>query len=132
VIWGGAVYTYIDMQEYGIQDNSYQPQPTDSERQRKRQQLRELYGNPTENHWFWKLVAPSNYLSDLKGAVQLNHAVNDEVVSVEYSRNLSKLMDQAKVPYELNELPSGGHNITGESFTTAMQNTVRFFKEHFD
>src|SRR5690606_8606887 len=27
-IWGGAVYTYSDMQKYGIDDNSYRP-PTD-------------------------------------------------------------------------------------------------------
>lgn len=130
VIWSGAVYTYTDMQEYGIQDNSYTPQPSDSERQRKRQQLRELYGNPTPDSWFWKLVAPANYLADMKGTVQLNHAVNDDVVSIEYSRNLANLMDQAQMPYELKEYSSGGHNITGASFNSAMQNTVNFFKEH--
>ncbi len=130
VIWAGAVYTYSDQVEYGIQDNSYSPQPSDSERQRKRQQLRELYGNPTDDSWFWKLVAPTNYLADMKGALQIDHAVNDEVVSIEYSRNLAKLIPQTGLKFELKEYPSGGHNITGSSFNLAIQNTITFFKEH--
>jgi dipeptidyl aminopeptidase/acylaminoacyl peptidase len=130
VIWAGAVYTYTDMQEYGISDNSYSPQPSDSERQRRRQQLRELYGNPTPDSWFWKLVAPANYLADMTGALQIDHAVNDDVVSIEYSRNLAKLIPQTGLKFELKEYPTGGHNITGASFNAAMQNTINFFKEH--
>ncbi len=130
VIWAGAVYTYTDMQQYGIQDSSYQPQPSDTERQRKRQQLRQLYGDPTSDSWFWKQVAPANYLTDLKGAIQLNHAVNDDVVSIEYSRNLNKLLDQTDVPHELHEYLDGGHNISGTSFNSAMQNTISFFNKY--
>lgn len=132
VIWAGAVFTYSDMSEYGISDASYQPQPTDSERQRKRQRLRELYGEAKDGNPFWKLVAPTNYLADLKGVIQLNHAVNDDVVSVEYSRNLNKILDGTKVPHELHEYPDGGHNITGGSFVSAMQNTVEFFKKYLN
>jgi uncharacterized protein len=130
VIWAGAGFTYTDLSEYGISDASYQPQPTDSERQRRRQRMRELYGDPKDGNPFWKLVAPTNYLGDLKGAIQLNHAVNDDVVSIEYSRNLNKILDGTKVPHALHEYSDGGHNITGGSFTQAMQNTVDFFKEH--
>jgi dipeptidyl aminopeptidase/acylaminoacyl peptidase len=130
VIWAGAVYTYTDMQEYGIQDNSYTPLPSDTSRQQKRQQLRELYGNPSADSWFWKMVAPANYLADIKGALQIDHAINDDVVSIEYSRNLAKLAEAANMTMELKEYPSGGHNITGATFSVAMQNTINFFKEH--
>lgn len=132
VIWAGAGYTYLDLAEYGIQDASYQPQPSDSERQRRRQRLRDLYGDPKDGNPFWKQVAPTNYLEDLKGAIQLDHAVNDDVVSIEYSRNLNNILNQTKVPHELNEFPDGGHNITGSSFNGAMQKTVAFFKKYLD
>lgn len=129
VIWAGAVYSYVDMQELGIDDNSYRPPPNNAERQRKRQQLRELYGDPTVDSWFWKLVAPTNYLHDMKGAIEIHHAINDDVVSIEYSRNLMKLFDATNVEHQLFEYPIGGHNLTGASFTQAMQRTVNFYKE---
>jgi len=130
VIWAGAGYTYTDLQEYRISDNSYQPPPEDSERTRKRQLLRETYGDFNPEHWFWKQVPATNYLSDLGGAVQINHAINDNVVSIEYSRNLNSLLDQTTLINELNEYSTGGHNISGSVFTQSMQNTVRFFKEN--
>jgi hypothetical protein len=40
-------------------------------------------------------------------------------------------LDKTQVPHELFEYPSGGHNITGASFATAMQRTVEFFRTHF-
>lgn len=130
VIWAGAGYSYKDLREYGIQDASYQPQQNSSERIRKRQQLINIYGQPDQGNPFWQTVAPTSYLNDLKGAIQLNHAVDDDVVSVEYSRNLSKLLAATNVTYEYHEYQSGGHNITGGSFTQAMQNSVNFFKKY--
>jgi len=130
VIWAGAGYTYTDLQEYRISDNSYQPPSEDSERARKRQLLIETYGNFDPKHWFWKQVPATNYLSDLSGAVQLNHAIDDSVVSINYSKNLNSLMDQTVLIHELNEYPTGGHNISGNAFTESMQNTVRFFEEN--
>jgi dipeptidyl aminopeptidase/acylaminoacyl peptidase len=130
VIWGGAGFTYTDLLEYRISDGSYQPQPSDSQRQRKRAQLRELYGDPDPNNWFWKQVIPTNYLADFKTAIQLNHAVDDRTVNIEYSRNLNLILNQTSLIHELHEYPSGDHNISGSSFTPAMQNTVNFFKEH--
>ncbi|KKS98122.1 MAG: Dipeptidylaminopeptidase/acylaminoacyl-peptidase [Candidatus Gottesmanbacteria bacterium GW2011_GWA2_43_14] len=130
VIWAGAVYTYTDLAEYGIDDNSYRPPENDSERQRRRRELFANYGQPAEGHAFWKLVAPTNYLSDLKGAVEIHHAVNDNVVDIGYSRNLSNLLKEAGIPAELHEYNSGGHNLTGPVFGKAMQRTVNFFLEY--
>lgn len=130
VIWGGAGFTYLDLNTYGISDASYQPAPSDTERMRKRQQMRELYGDPKDGNPFWKLVSPVDYLKDHQGAIQLDHAVNDETVSVEYSRNLDKILDETTVQHELHEYSSGGHNISGGAFVQAMQNTVNFYEKH--
>ncbi|EKD62435.1 MAG: Dipeptidylaminopeptidase/acylaminoacyl-peptidase [uncultured bacterium] len=130
VIWAGAVYSYEDMQKYRISDNSYQPPPQESERRKKREELRNTHGdfNPTSD--FWYQVVPTNYLAGVGGAVQIHHAVDDGVVNIGYSRDLMEILDDTKISHELFEYPSGGHNLTGLSFTTAMQRTVEFFKEN--
>jgi len=130
VIWSGAVYSYSDMQKYGINDGSYQPPQTSSERQRKRQQLRDTYGDFNPDSFFWKQVAATNYLNDIKASLQLNHAADDNVVSINYSRDLDLLLNTAGVSHQLREYPSGGHNLTGATFNQAMQNTVEFFKKY--
>lgn len=130
VIWAGAGYTYQDLQDYRINDNSYRPPAANSQRQKSRQKLRETYGEFNSENEFWKQVSPINYLSDLKGAIELNHAVNDNVVSVEYSRNLNKLLNETLVVHEFNEYPSGGHNISGNYFSVAMEKTVNFYNKY--
>ncbi|MEX2013082.1 MAG: acyl-CoA thioester hydrolase/BAAT C-terminal domain-containing protein, partial [Candidatus Levyibacteriota bacterium] len=129
VIWAGAVYTYEDMQEYGIDDNSYRPPPSNTERQRKRQELFDTHGQFDPNSPFWKQIIATNYLGGINGAIQLNHAADDSVVSIEYSRNLKRILAKTEIVHELNEYSSGGHNMTGNSFNQAMQNTVEFFRE---
>jgi uncharacterized protein len=129
-IWAGAGFTYLDLRKYGISDGSYQPPTNQTERQRRRQLLRETYGEPDGGNPFWKLVAPTDYLSDLKGAIQLNHAVNDDVVDIGYSRDLNEILNKTPIPHELNEYPAGGHNISSPGFTPAMQDTVEFFDQY--
>lgn len=129
-IWAGAVYSYSDQQKYGIRDSSYQPPAGNQQRIRRRQELFDKNGRPESQSAFWKEVAPTNYLNDLKGAIQINHAVDDDVVNIGYSRDLMSLLDKTSVPHELNEYPSGGHNISGSSFVQAMNNTVEFYKKY--
>lgn len=130
VIWSGAVYTYLDMQKYGISDSSYQPSQASQQGRNRRRELFEKEGNPSATSSFWHQVAPTNFLNDLKGAVQLNHAIDDNVVDIGYSRDLNQLLDQTKVPHEFHTYNSGGHNISGASFTEAIQNTIDFFKKY--
>lgn len=132
VIWSGAVYTYQDFMDYGLNDNSYRPPTTNSQTQRRRNQLFETYGQFSKDSVFWQQVAPTNYLSDIQGAIQLNHAVDDDVVTIKYSRNLNSILNSTQIVHELQEYPSGGHNISGASFNTAMQNTVDFFKKYLN
>lgn len=130
VIWAGAGYTYRDLLTYRISDNSYRPPQTSTNLSNRRAKLRELYGEFDENNEFWQKVAPTNYLGGLNSAIQINHAVDDKVVSIEYSRNLMKVLDSTNIVHELNEYPSGGHNISGNTFSQAMQETVDFYSKH--
>ena len=77
-------------------------------------------------------MAPTNFLQDLKGAIQIDHALDDPVVDIGYSRDLIKLLDNTNVPHELKEYENGGHNISGNSFNQAMQNTVNFFTKYLE
>lgn len=127
VIWAGAVYTYEDFAEYGIADDSYRPPDTDTPRRQKRQELMDTHGQFDTNSWFWQQVPATNYLNGIQGAVQIHHAKNDTVVGIEYSRNLIKILDSAGISNELYEYGSGGHNISGSSFSQAMQRSTEFY-----
>ncbi len=129
-LWSGAVYTYEDLGKYGISDASYQPPDMNSERQKRREMLREMYGEFDKNSEFWSQVVPINYLDDVRGAIQLNHAVDDDVVNSGYSRDLNILLDNTDIVHEFNEYSSGGHNLSGSTFTRAMNDTIKFFHEH--
>lgn len=130
VIWAGAVFSYEDWQEFGLSDGSYRPPNMLSNRQEQRRQLFAAHGEFSRESEFWRQVAATNYLADLKGAIQLHHAVNDDVVNVEYSRGLKTLLEQAGVTHEFYEYSSGGHNLIGSSFSQAMARTIDFFKKN--
>ncbi len=129
-IWGGAVYTYSDMQKYGIDDNSYRPPSDQNINRNRRQRLSDMYGQFDPNHPFWKQVPFTNYLDGITGAISLNHTVDDPVVNIGYSRNLNNILDKTSIPHELIEYQSGGHNFTGSSFTEAMEKTIEFYNKY--
>lgn len=130
VIWAGAVYSYEDQIKYGIHDNSYRPQDLQNRSNNSRRLLFEKVGSPSASSPFWNQVAPTNYLNDLKGAIEIHHAQDDDVVNIGYSRDMVALLDKTLVPHEYYEYPTGGHNITDPSFSLAMQRTVEFFKKY--
>lgn len=130
VIWAGAVYSYTDQRKYGINDQSYRPFGTPTQQNRRRSDLFQKVGSPSAASPFWREVAPTNYLNDLKGAIEIHHALDDTVVNIGYSRDLVALLDQTTVPHEFYTYSSGGHNLEGASFTLAMQRTLEFFKKY--
>lgn len=130
VIWSGAVYTYTDMAAYRIRDASYVPPPSGAPSAGRRRELMEKMGTPSAQSLFWQQVAPTTYLSDLTGAIAVYHAEDDPVVSIDYTRNLKRLLDQTNVVHEIIEYPSGGHNLSGASFAQAMDRTVTFYQTH--
>lgn len=132
VIWAGAVYSYTDQRKYGINDQSYRPPNITSTQQSRRKELYDKVGSPSATSEFWRQVAPTNYLTDLKGAIEIHHAEDDDVVNIGYSRDLIELLDKTTVPHQLYTYSSGGHNIIGSSFTLAMSRTVEFFKKYLN
>ncbi len=134
VIWAGAVYSYLDQRKYGIHDNSYRPaQPSVTGRPRNYSRLIfDKVGSPSAQSVFWSTMAPTSFLNDLRGAIEIHHAVDDETVNIGYSRDLVSLLDKTKVVHEYYEYPSGGHNIAGVSFDPAMSRTVEFFKKYLE
>jgi fermentation-respiration switch protein FrsA (DUF1100 family) len=132
IVWAGAVYTYQDMSEYGIQDSSYQPPPSTSDRQQRRDALFETHGRFTPDSDFWQQVVPTNYLDGVSSSIQVHHATNDNVVSIEYSRNLMTILNQTAIPHQLYEYNSGGHNLTGNTFNQAIQRTADFLSTYLN
>jgi dipeptidyl aminopeptidase/acylaminoacyl peptidase len=130
VIWAGAVYSYEDQRKYGINDQSYRPPEQQSQQQNRRRELYEKVGSPSASSPFWRMVAPVYYLNDLKGAIEIHHAEDDTVVNIGYSRDLMALLDKTSVHHEFYTYTTGGHNISGESFSLAMQRTVEFFRKY--
>ncbi len=130
VIWAGAVFTYSDLQEFGIQDQSYQRPRQESPSQQRRQALFDMHGQFDPESLFWQQVVPTNYLNDLQGAVQMHYAADDAVVSIQYGQNLNQLLDKTQISHELHEYPQGGHNLTGSTFSLAMQRTIEFYKKN--
>jgi len=127
-IWAGAVYTYTDFIEYGLNDTSFVPDDSVVGNIFNRSKV--IFGQVGEisaDNQFWQQVAPINYLDDFKGSIQLHHSEYDPVVSVEYSRNLKEFLDAKNIANEMYEYDSYDHNIGSPDFTQAMQRTVNFF-----
>ncbi|MDR2655744.1 MAG: alpha/beta hydrolase [Oscillospiraceae bacterium] len=134
VIWAGAVYTYTDFAEYGITDPTYvamssePPVSGETDRADMYSIMQDLRGNPSElSKKFFGELSMLNYIGDLKGALEIHHAIDDDVVSVEYSRNLAGLLEEKGADYEYYEYETGGHNITAPSFSPAMERTLAFY-----
>lgn len=132
-IWAGAVYTYTDFQEYGIDDpsvtfNRTSPPPSEASESGRSNWRRLMTDGINNDDPFWQTTVPTNYLNEIKTEIALFHAVNDDVVSIEYSRNLVNLAASSSANITLHEYPTGGHNITSPSFNRAMSETVEFLK----
>ncbi len=126
VIWAGAVYTYEDFGEYEISDGSYRPPSDQSESRRRRERLFAAHGQFEPDSEFWKQIPATNYLDGVTDSVQLHHAVDDNVVGIDYSRNLIKILESTQMGHELFEYTSGGHNLTGSAFNQAMNRSADF------
>jgi dipeptidyl aminopeptidase/acylaminoacyl peptidase len=132
VIWAGAVYSYDDFAEYGIDDNTYRPPatPEGEHRPRRSRQIFEVYGRPDENHPFWEAVSLTEHLDYLNSPLQIHHAVDDTVVSIQYSQGLAEALQEHGKQYEFYIYEGGGHNLISPYFGQAMQRTVEFFQEN--
>jgi dipeptidyl aminopeptidase/acylaminoacyl peptidase len=131
VIWAGAVYSYDDFTRYSIDDPSYTPNTAaTTASQRTGRLIRETYGTPNTAEPYWQAVSLTENIDRLQAPLQLHHARNDDVVTIDYSRDLAAVLNVAGKLYEFYEYDSGGHNIASPAFNTAMQRTIEFFRTH--
>lgn len=131
VIWAGAVYSYDDFTRYAISDPSFTPSVSQQFPARRMGQiLREAYGPPNTAEPYWKAVSLTEHLEYLNSPLQIHHALNDDVVNVGYSYELSTALAAAGKFHELYTYDGGGHNISSPYFEQAMQRTILFFKTH--
>lgn len=132
VIWAGAVYSYDDFAEYGIDDNTYRPPatPEGEDRPRRSRQIFEIYGRPGSGHPYWEAVSLTENLEYLNSPLQIHHSVDDPVVSIQYSQGLAKALQDNGKEYEFYIYEGGGHNLISPYFGQAMQRTVEFFRDN--
>jgi dipeptidyl aminopeptidase/acylaminoacyl peptidase len=137
VIWAGAVYSYEDFAKYRISDNSYvRRRSSDTRDDRYREESKEvtkLRIDPEEIDFdseFWEGISLTKNIEYLEGPIQIHHSVNDDVVDIGYSRDLSEVLEDSEKEYEFYEYDGGGHNINSPYFEQAMRRTVEFFKEN--
>lgn len=131
VIWAGAVYSYNDFTRYSIDDPSYSPNTAaTTASQRTGRLIRETYGAPNTAEPYWKAVSLTENIERLTAPLQLHHARNDDVVTIDYSRDLAAVLNAAGKVYEFYEYDGGGHNIASPAFNEAMRRTIEFFRTY--
>lgn len=135
VIWAGAVYSYADFENYGIDDNTFQPpatpetQETPDPRRRSRE-IFDTYGRPDTQVDYWKAVSLTENIEFLVRPLQLHHAQDDSVVNIGYSYDLAAVLQENGKDYEFYIYEGGGHNLISPYFDQAMLRTVEFFRNN--
>ena len=142
VIWAGAVYSYKDFAEYGLNDSSYVHRQRDEDdphydsrdlRSGWSGEVSKLRREPENIDFsddFWSAISLTQNINYLNAPLQLHHSVDDPSVDIGYSRDLAKVLQNVGKKYTLYEYFGGGHNIDSPYFEQAMQRTVEFFKEN--
>ena len=135
VIWAGAVYSYEDFLDYGINDQTYRPQATpgdieDDEHLRGNRAVFEIYGWPDTAEPYWQAVSLTENIEYLNSPLQLHHAEDDPVVNINYSYGLAGVLLENGKTYEFYPYDGGGHNLISPWFDQAMLRTVQFFKDN--
>lgn len=131
VLWAGAVFTYEDFYELRINDSSYQRPSENSQRSKQRDNLFATHGEFDPVSEFWSQVPATNFLEGVTTEFQIHHAENDNVVDIKYSTGLVDIFEMENIPHEFFRYESGGHNISGSAFSTAMQSVANFFQSEY-
>jgi len=131
VIWAGAVYSYDDFAKYRISDPSRPASGSEQTPSRRRSRaLITLYGEPDSARPFWQAVSLTEHIDYLQSPLQLHHAIDDTVVNIGYSIDLSQVLIEHNKSFEFYQYGGGGHDIDSPYFEDAMLRTVEFFQKH--
>jgi len=129
VIWAGVVGSYEDLFErWRRRRPSPTPNPQGA-RRNWRQQLAEMYGEPSQNPEFWATLSATSYLEDISGPLQLHHGTDDSSVPFEFSQNLDKLLKEAGQEEEIYIYQGDDHNLSN-NLSLALNRSVEFFDKY--
>lgn len=129
VIWGGAVYSYDDLIRYGITDVSFVPRNNEVILNQQAS-VRDTYNWPDLSHPYWEAISLTGNIDRLENPIQLHHAQDDDVVSINYSFGLAEVLNLNGKEYSFYSYEGGGHNINSPYFNTAMSRTIDFFRQN--
>lgn len=133
VIWGGVVGSYEDMFNdwWNKRRSTFTPSNREREASRSsRQQLIDLYGQPSSGNDYWKNISATNYLQYMTAPVQLHHGLSDETVPYQLSEKYQEHLKKAGKSVELFEYPGADHDISDPNFGVAMQRSIEFFDKY--
>ncbi|OGM12595.1 peptidase [Candidatus Woesebacteria bacterium RBG_16_39_8b] len=130
VIWAGVVGSYEDLFERWRRRSGPTPTPNpNSQRRNWRQQLAELYGEPSQNPEFWASLSATSYLEDISGPIQLHHGTADVSVPLAFSVNLDRLLKDKGRKVELYTYEGDDHNLSN-NLSLALSRSVEFFDKY--
>lgn len=126
-IWSGVVAPIDDI-IYNWQGRvSYIPDPLDLELRNKGLNfLIQKYGSPSKNPKFWDKIDPNTYLSSINIPVQISVGLSDNQVPTDFSKGLYERLRNLNKEVFYYEYPGANHDIN-QSFTGAMERTIKFF-----
>lgn len=97
--------------------------------QSTRTSLLTKYGTPEANPDFWNTASAINYVKNVSGAVQINHAVGDSVVPVMFSDHLNAALINQHKYVEYFQYPGNDHNFSA-NHTLLMKRILAFYAAH--
>lgn len=131
VIWAGVVGTYDDLMNSWQRRVPFRPSPSElTLRNRSRSDLIAKYGTPQQNPNFWNSIDPNYNLQYVQAPVQLHAGLSDEEVPWQFSQGLYNRLKEAGKFVEFYTYQGADHNISGPSFSLAIQRSVDFFNKY--
>ena len=131
VIWGGVVASYEDMVTRWNRNRPWRPSERENMSHRPgRGNLEEEYGDISANADFWQSISPIYFVEDISGPIQIHHGLSDETVPWQFSESLYNALTEADKEVEYYTYEGGDHNLSGSSFSPAMQRSVEYFDKY--
>jgi len=72
------------------------------------------YGTPADNRNFWYDASPINFLSNIKGSVQIHAGLEDALVSPKFSADLNDALNKTRVKHQYYVYPDGNHSLEAQ------------------
>lgn len=86
-----------------------------------------IYGTPETNPEGYRLISPIYYLDRVQMAVQIHHGSADDVIPVEWSRDLAERLAALGRDVTYYEYPGAGHTFHNSDYNLFLERNLAFF-----